>query len=43
MLEKDFKILNDYFMRYILAKEDSQNNILKDLTPSLVLIFWILI
>ena len=33
MLEKDFKVLNDYFMRYLLAKEDSQN-ILKDLINS---------
>ena len=30
MLEKEFKVLNDYFMRYLLSKEDSQN-ILKDL------------
>ena len=33
MVEKDFKVLNDYFMRYLLAKEDSQN-ILKDLINS---------
>ena len=33
MIEKDFKVLNDYFMRYLLAKEDSQN-ILKDLINS---------
>ena len=33
MLEKDFKVLNDYFMRYLLAKEDNQN-ILKDLINS---------
>ncbi len=33
MLEKDFKVLNDYFMRYLLSKEDSQN-ILKDLINS---------
>ena len=33
MLEKEFKVLNDYFMRYLLSKEDSQN-ILKDLINS---------
>ena len=33
MIEKDFKVLNDYFMRYLLSKEDSQN-ILKDLINS---------
>ena len=33
MIEKEFKVLNDYFMRYLLAKEDSQN-ILKDLINS---------
>ena len=33
MIEKDFKVLNDYFMRYLLEKEDSQN-ILKDLINS---------
>ena len=30
MIKKDFIVLNDYFMRFLLAKEDSQN-ILKDL------------
>ena len=33
MIEKEFKVLNDYFMRYLLSKEDSQN-ILKDLINS---------
>ena len=33
MIKKDFIVLNDYFMRFLLAKEDSQN-ILKDLINS---------
>ena len=33
MNKKDFIVLNDYFMRFLLAKEDSQN-ILKDLINS---------